>query len=302
MGRSFNDIGTAIVGKITDINKAFQATDDLVGSIKNSDSILKRLYPSKESIKEQLIDVDSLIPEIDKNKFDFDGWINKLNAIDKQVKAGTLSWQDYSNGLKDNQKWIAKWGQETEGQIRTQSDLIKANKQARASALAHNEAIKAQIFSAKAGKAALQALSVAGNMILFTVIAKGVQLATTALDNWINRSKYAVEAMEKAQQSINDAQNKLKNVSSAINENKDRFLELSEGVDKFSKNIKLSEEDYAEYLSISNKLAEISPELVTGYTEQGDALLHIGDNAEETSEKLNKILEAEKAIEDFSQM
>ena len=52
---AFNDIGTAIVGKITDINKAFQATDDLVGSIKNSDSILKRLYPSKESIKEQLI-------------------------------------------------------------------------------------------------------------------------------------------------------------------------------------------------------------------------------------------------------
>ena len=96
-GHSFNDIRTAIVGRITDINKSFQTTYDLVGSIKDSDSIWKRLYPSKESIKEQIIDVDSLIPEIDKKTVDFDHWINELNDIDKQVKAGTLSWQDYSN-------------------------------------------------------------------------------------------------------------------------------------------------------------------------------------------------------------
>ena len=105
-GRSFNDIGAAIIGRITDINKAFQTTDDLVASIKDSDSILKRLYPSKESIKEQLIDVDNLIPEINENKFDFDGWINELNSVDKQVKAGTLSWQDYSSSLKDNQNGL----------------------------------------------------------------------------------------------------------------------------------------------------------------------------------------------------
>lgn len=91
-GRSFNDIGTAIIGRITDIKNAFQATNgDLIGSLKDSDSIWKRLYPSEESIKEQLIDVDNLIPENDKNKFDFDGWINDLNNIDKKVKAGTLS-------------------------------------------------------------------------------------------------------------------------------------------------------------------------------------------------------------------
>ena len=132
-GRSFNDIGTAIVGRIRDINKGFQSTDDLIGSIKDSDSIWKRLYPSRESIKSQFIDVDTLYPKIDNDNFDFDKWINELNDIDKQVKAGTKSWQDYSNGLKDNQKWIAKWGQETEGQIRTEKDLIQANQKARES-------------------------------------------------------------------------------------------------------------------------------------------------------------------------
>ena len=58
-GKSFNDIGNAIVGRIKDINKGFQATDDLVDSIQNSDSIWKRLYPSKETIQSQMIDIDA---------------------------------------------------------------------------------------------------------------------------------------------------------------------------------------------------------------------------------------------------
>lgn len=205
-----------------------------------------------------------------------------ITIYNKAIERGADSQESLAIASKNTNQATIALMQSANGATITQEQLTAAQ--------------NASTLAARLQSKAFKALSVAGNMILFTVIAKGVQLATTALDNWINRSKYAVEAMEKAQQSINDAQNKLKNVSSAINENKDRFLELSEGVDKFSKNIKLSEEDYAEYLSISNKLAEISPELVTGYTEQGDALLHIGDNAEETSEKLNKILEAEKAI------
>lgn len=183
-----------------------------------------------------------------------------------------------------------------EGTNRATAQLIGTTNGATVSMDALVAAQHSSTLAARLQSKAFKALSVAGNMILFTAIAKGIQLATTALDNWINRSKYAIEAMEKAQQTINGAQNKLKDVSATIEENKDRFLELSKGVDKFSKNIKLSEEDYAEYLSISNKLAEISPELVTGYTDQGDALLYIGENAEETSEKLNKVLEAEQAL------
>ena len=171
--KSFNDIGTAIIGRINDINKAFQATNgDLIGSLKDSDSIWKRLFPSKESIKEKLIDVDSLIPEIDKETFDFDHWINELNDTDKQVKNGTKSWQDYSNGVKDNEKWIAKWGQETEGQIRTQKDLINANKKAREAAIAHNNALKEQTLGAKAATVATKALSVALNMVAMWAITK----------------------------------------------------------------------------------------------------------------------------------
>lgn len=205
-----------------------------------------------------------------------------INNYNDAIQRGFTAQKALEAASKNTNQATIALMQSANGATITQEQLTAAQ---------HSSTLAARLQSK-----AFKALSVAGNMLLFTAIAKGIQLATTALDNWINRSKYAIEAMEKAQQAINDAQNKLKEVSATIEENKDRFIELSEGVDKFSKNFNLSEEDYAEYLSISNKLAEISPELVTGYTEQGDALLYIGNNAEETSAKLNKVLEAEQDL------
>lgn len=143
---------------------------------------------------------------------------------------------------------------------------------------------------------AYKAVAVAANMIITALVVKGIELAANAIDHYVNRAKYAAEAMEEAQQKIDDAQNTLQDMSSTISENKDRFLELSKGVDKFSNNLSLSKDDYEEYLNISNKFAELSPSLVSGYDDQGNALLNIGDSAEETSKKLDTIIEKQKTI------
>lgn len=155
---------------------------------------------------------------------------------------------------------------------------------------------KASTLAARTQSAAYKAVSIAANMIAYALIAKGIQLASDAIDHYINRAKYAAEAMEEAQQTINASQNTLKTMSVTLSENKDKFLQLSEGVDKFSNNLHLSEEDYAEYLTISNKLAELFPSLVSGYDDQGNALLAIGANADETNEKLQYLLEVQQAV------
>lgn len=193
-GKSFNDIGTAIVGKITDINKAFQATDDFVGSIKDSDSIWKRLYPSKESIKDQLIDVDTLYPN--KLSSQFSSMLSMLVGIDEQVKSGVGTWQDYFNGLGEGEKWQIEFVQNTDLQKASLSDVKKAYDSARTSALAHNEAIKAQTFSAKTGKIALGALATAGNMLAMWAISKGLELAVKGIDNLIHSAEHCKERVD----------------------------------------------------------------------------------------------------------
>lgn len=174
--------------------------------------------------------------------------------------------------------------------------LLQSADGAKVSTEALTAAQKASTLAAKAQSVAFKAVSMAGNMLVMALVTKGIELATSAIDHLVNKSKYAAEAMEEAQQEITDSQNKLKEVSDTVSENKDRFLELAQGVDQFSNNVSLSKDDYQEYLDISNKLADIAPDLVTGYDEQGNALLVIGSNANDTSKKLQDIIDKQQTI------
>ena len=174
--------------------------------------------------------------------------------------------------------------------------LLQSANGAKVSTEALTAAQKASTLAAKAQSVAFKAVSMAGNMLVMALVTKGIELAASAIDHLVNKSKYAAEAMEEAQQEITDSQNKLKEVSDTVSENKDRFLELAQGVDQFSNNVSLSKDDYQEYLDISNKLADIAPDLVTGYDEQGNALLVIGSNAEDTSKKLQDIIDKQQTI------
>ena len=65
---------------------------------------------------------------------------------------------------------------------------------------------------------ALRSLSIAGNIIAFTAIAKGIQLATTAIDNWIHRVEKANEAMQEAVGEYESAKSSLENINSELTE------------------------------------------------------------------------------------
>lgn len=216
----------AITEKINAINKEFQATDDLIGSVKNSFNIRTHLYPDNELQKPQLIDVDNLIPKINKNNFDSGFWLNDINSTEKRIKNGSMSWQDYFNELTPDKKWIAKYAQSTQGQIRTTEDLIKANQQARDSALAQNEAIKAQTISAKAGKIALQSLATAGNMLAMWAFTKVIELSVTAVDNYIHRVDKAKEKLEDSAGAFESATSELKDLQEQFDETSAKMAEL----------------------------------------------------------------------------
>ena len=122
-----------------------------------------------------------------------------------------------------------------------------------------------------------------------------ITVATTALGIYKKKQEETATAIregyEEAKSAIKEAQNTLNSITSVVNKNKDRFLELSNGVNEFSERVSLSGEEYEEYLTISQELAEIAPSLVYGYDNQGRALLNIGSNAEETTAKLNELIE-----------
>ena len=75
-----------------------------------------------------------------------------------------------------------------------------------------------------------------------------------------------------------------------------RYAQLAQGVDAFGKNINLSEEQYSEYISLNNKLAEMFPSINMGMDTNGNAMLRLSGNAEELTKNLNDLVEAQRKV------
>lgn len=83
--------------------------------------------------------------------------------------------------------------------------------------------------AAKAGQVALKGLAMAGNMLAFWAITKGIELAVNALDNFINRAENAREALDESSSSFSTATSELEDLQSQLDETRQKMSELEEG-------------------------------------------------------------------------
>ncbi len=216
------------------------------------------------------------------------------------VSAGQSTWQQLYDTKPADQKYLVQLGQQMEGLIITEQEVIRTNQAMRQSALEHNAALKAQTLSARAGKMAFQALSAAGNMLLFTAVMEGVQFVVNAVDSWIHADEIALEKAEAAQSRIDDINSSYKSHRDTAEELGASYDRLSKGVDTTNnKNLSLSDKDYKSYLDITNQLAETFPTLRNGIDDNGNALLTLGQNGRTAAEDLEELLKAEEELNSY---
>lgn len=159
------------------------------------------------------------------------------------------------------------------------------------------------------------ALSFLGNMGVMFAVSKGIELAVTAIDNYVHKSEKLIEKGEEARSSIRSAfdefsngktavtdlgksfaesQDDIKTTNDAIDSVAEKYVELSKGVNRFTnENKTLSADGYQDYLNICNKLAEQFPTLVSGYDAQGNAILNLSNNATEASVSLRELYDSQ---------
>ena len=115
------------------------------------------------------------------------------------------------------------------------------------------------------------------------------------------QSKKAEELAEKvgeltdSYKQNHDELKKLKNDYDTSNESSmvSKYAKLSKGVDGLGRNVSLTADEYSEYQSIVNQIAEQIPSLVSGYDEQGNALLSCKGNVEELTAAYEKLIHAQ---------
>lgn len=92
-----------------------------------------------------------------------------------------------------------------------------------------------------------------------------------------------------------DSSKEIKNHEEAIDSLAKSYTDLYKGVNKnTNENRTLSTEDYQNYLDLSNELAQTFPDLVSGYDEQGNAILNLGTNAKSAAEDIRTLYDAQR--------
>lgn len=188
---------------------------------------------------------------------------------------------------------------------------------ASASAIEYSAKIKAGIGTAqsyataqRATNAALQEVSIGAgiaskavklfsatlNMIAFTAIIQGISWLIGKVDEWIITADEAKESADAFKESLSsffaETQSNLKTITSLS----DRFNELSKNVDANGKQIGGTKEEYDEFLGICEQVGQIMPELITGYTNEGQAIIVLRNKVDSLTESYENAIRAKAAL------
>lgn len=93
---------------------------------------------------------------------------------------------------------------------------------------------------------------------------------------------------------IEQSANSFRQLKSSADETIPRFAQLAKGVDQFGNNVSLTDEEYAEFLRLNNKIAELFPELNLGMDSSGNAMLALSYSADTLTDSLNSLVEAQR--------
>lgn len=132
-------------------------------------------------------------------------------------------------------------------------------------------------------------------------IALGISVLIEVINGIAMAAGNSSNQIEELDSELNDlistaqtAANDFLSLKSSADEVIPRFAELARGVDEFGNRVELTEEEYAEFLELNNKLAEMFPELDMGLDSNGNHILALSYSVDTLTESLEALLEAER--------
>ncbi len=134
-------------------------------------------------------------------------------------------------------------------------------------------------------------------------VALGISAVITAVTALSGAFKSNEEKLAELNEEYDSLNSTIKNISSEFKSLKTsaddvipRFAELAKGVNKFGDNVNLTDEEYAEFLELNNKVAEMFPELSLGMDENGNYMLALSYGADTLTDSLYGLLEAQRLV------
>lgn len=108
-----------------------------------------------------------------------------------------------------------------------------------------------------------------------------VMTLVTSIKFLVDQTQDATEAAQEALSTYKNAQETLKSHKKTIEDIRKDYAELADGVDQLGNNVSLTSEEYERYNDIANQIADMFPQMVSGYTAEGNAIIALKGNVEE---------------------
>lgn len=118
-----------------------------------------------------------------------------------------------------------------------------------------------------------------------------VNVLTKSLDYFATSAKESKEAVETANNAYSTQIEKQKEMRSTIDSIGSEWQKLSAGVDSNGNNISLTNDEFERYHDLCNQIAQVIPNVVSRYDEQGNAVLSLKGKMTELNAEYEKIIQ-----------
>ena len=142
----------------------------------------------------------------------------------------------------------------------------------------------------------------AAQFAVFAGVTWLIQKAVDAVDQYVNRVRYAQEAADEVNKILEDNAAAQEEAKQAISDYGEEYVKLRQGVNQITgENVSLSTEEFDRYTELSNQLANIFPELVTGWDSSNNAILRNINSVENLNDAYERYAQNQRnaAIADF---
>lgn len=156
------------------------------------------------------------------------------------------------------------------------------------------------LATAKVQTLALSAATTTLNMALSMGASLIVTGLISAFSSWVNKSEEITKSAQEAKDKISAIKDELNANTETVENAKRRYAELAQEVENLGKVTQskgtLSNEEYEEFLDLSNQLAGVFPSLTKKYDENGNAILDLSGDVDSIVGTLDNLIQKEKEL------
>ena len=129
----------------------------------------------------------------------------------------------------------------------------------------------------------------------------GAAFGIKKYNDYLEESKQKIrETADEAKSAVDNIKSDFNKLSSATGDIKKRYAELAQEVENLGKvnqsRGNLNNEEYAEFLNLSNQLAELFPQLTVNYDDNGNAILGLSGNVDTIVGSLNNLVDVQQKL------